>query len=116
MRPPILHGATPQLQTPCGHLYATLNSTEEGNLYEVFLNLGKAGGCVGAHMEALGRVISIALQNGVDPKRFADTLLGSNCHQSNEDTYSCINAFAHQLKDYIELQEQKKLVEKEVVK
>lgn len=109
MRPTFIKGGTARLDTPCGHLYATFNG--ETRLCELFLNLGKAGGCVGAHMEALGRVISIAIQDGVDPQKFADTLKGINCHQSNSDVLSCLNMFAHQLDEQVKMRSEVKKVE-----
>ena len=94
-RPVLLKGGTEKLKTPCGSLYATLNSEENKiEIEEVFFNLGKGGGCVKGWTEALGRVISISVQNGVDPMLFAETLGGINCHQSNEDVPSCISVIA----------------------
>lgn len=77
-RPNKLLGETTKMLTGHGTLYATINS---GNSHptEVFLNLGKAGGCVNTFTEALGRVLSTALSSGVDPNLLAEQLQGITC-------------------------------------
>ena len=44
-----------------------LNITEDdrGQPFEVFINLGKAGGAAMADAEAMGRLISLALRSGI---------------------------------------------------
>ena len=84
-RPKKLYGETTKLITGHGTLYATINS---GNSHptEVFLNLGKAGGCVNTFTEALGRVLSTALSSGIDPNLLAEQLQGISCpHTSFAD-------------------------------
>ena len=61
-----------------GTLYATINSSGS-HPTEVFLNLGKAGGCVNTFTEALGRVLSTALSSGIDPYLLAEQLQGITC-------------------------------------
>ena len=61
-RPKRLHGATYRRLTPLGTAYVTVNDTEEGEPFEVFMNVGKAGSDVAAVSEALGRLISLALR------------------------------------------------------
>ena len=77
-RPKKLLGETTKLATGHGTLYATINS---GNSHptEVFLNLGKAGGCINTFTEALGRVLSTALSSGIDPNLLAEQLQGISC-------------------------------------
>jgi ribonucleoside-diphosphate reductase alpha chain len=77
-RPKKLLGETTKLATGHGTLYATINS---GNAHptEVFLNLGKAGGCINTFTEALGRVLSTALSAGIDPSLLAEQLQGISC-------------------------------------
>jgi len=77
-RPKKLFGETTKIATGHGTLYATINS---GNSHptEVFLNLGKAGGCVNTFTEALGRVLSTALSSGIDPNLLAEQLQGISC-------------------------------------
>lgn len=61
-RPTVVRGATYQVQTPVGIAYLTINSVEDNQPLEVFLNIGKAGSDVAAMAEALGRVISLNLR------------------------------------------------------
>jgi ribonucleoside-diphosphate reductase alpha chain len=61
-RPGRLHGATYRKQTPLGTAYITVNSDDQGEPFEIFLNVGKAGSEVSAVSEALGRVISLVLR------------------------------------------------------
>ncbi|HIQ04635.1 MAG TPA: ribonucleoside reductase class II, partial [Anaerolineae bacterium] len=61
-RPAKLRGATYRSSTPLGTAYITVNSTENNEPFEVFLNVGKAGSDVAAVSEALGRLISFILR------------------------------------------------------
>ncbi len=61
-RPRRLHGATYRRLTPLGTAYITVNETTEGEPFEVFMNVGKAGSDVAAVSEALGRLISLILR------------------------------------------------------
>jgi ribonucleoside-diphosphate reductase alpha chain len=56
-----MSGYTRQVRAPEGTVNITLNSDVEG-LFEVFVNVGKAGSDVSALAEALGRLISRFLQ------------------------------------------------------
>ncbi|MCJ7804992.1 adenosylcobalamin-dependent ribonucleoside-diphosphate reductase [Patescibacteria group bacterium] len=58
----VRYGRTWSIQTPVGKLHATINEDEEGNPYEVFFSIGKAGGDILAVAESLGRLISLALR------------------------------------------------------
>ncbi len=60
-RPDVVSGYTRQIRAPEGKVNITLNSDDEG-LLEVFINLGKAGSDIAAMAEAMGRLISFALQ------------------------------------------------------
>ena len=61
-RPQLLQGSTYRKDTPLGTAYITVNSDEQGEPFEVFLNIGKAGSDVSAVSEALGRLISLTLR------------------------------------------------------
>ncbi|HSX57938.1 MAG TPA: adenosylcobalamin-dependent ribonucleoside-diphosphate reductase [Candidatus Saccharimonadales bacterium] len=61
-RPDNLHGITRRIATPVGHAFVTINEDEEGNPFEVFINVGKAGTDIYADAEAIGRLISLALR------------------------------------------------------
>ncbi len=64
-RPQTLAGETVKLRSSLGNLYVTVNYEEEAgerSIREVFIHLGKGGTQVNALVEALGRIISVALQ------------------------------------------------------
>lgn len=63
-RPRILSGETLKFRLPQGSLYVTVNRDSDGVIKEVFINIGKSGGNEKADAEAIGRLISIYLQNG----------------------------------------------------
>src|SRR5690606_25945749 len=61
-RPAMLTGSTYRKETPLGTAYITLNSDENKEPFEVFLNVGKAGSEVAAVSEAIGRLMSLVLR------------------------------------------------------
>ncbi|MGD2136219.1 MAG: vitamin B12-dependent ribonucleotide reductase [Gemmatimonadales bacterium] len=64
-RPELLRGTTRRIETPLGTLYVTLTEDDRGQPFEVFMSLGKAGGALMADVEAIGRLISLALRSGI---------------------------------------------------
>ncbi|MCX7881725.1 MAG: adenosylcobalamin-dependent ribonucleoside-diphosphate reductase [Brevinematales bacterium] len=75
-RPKALRGEIIKTKTGSGTLYTSVGLDDRGWPVELFINISKHGSEVSAFSEALGRVISIALQNGVNPLDIADTLIG----------------------------------------
>lgn len=63
-RPEVLRGTTYKMKTAYGNLYITINEDEHGP-FEVFSQMGKAGGFFGANLEAICRMISLSLRSGV---------------------------------------------------
>ena len=61
-RPHHLDGKTYHLGTPLGTAYITVNINGDGEPFEVFLNVGKAGSDTAAVAEAIGRLISLILR------------------------------------------------------
>jgi ribonucleoside-diphosphate reductase alpha chain len=61
-RPHSLEGKTYRLLTPLGTAYTTVNLNGDGEPFEVFLNVGKAGSDTAAVAEAIGRLISLVLR------------------------------------------------------
>lgn len=59
-----VEGATYRIETPLGISFITVNQDPEGNPFEVFVTIGKAGSEVAAMAEALGRLISTTLRFG----------------------------------------------------
>ena len=68
--PPLINGRTYRKETPAGTARVVINEVD-GNPFEVFMLLGRAGSEVQSFMESLGRVISLYLRsNGnLTPRR-----------------------------------------------
>ena len=105
-RPENISGETTKVKTSCGNLYLTVNYTvgDEGMKvpFEVFIRVGKAGGCAAAQSESIGRLISVILRH--NPELDTDIvkqLSGVRCHLSNESASSCADAVAKMLKKVI---------------
>jgi ribonucleoside-diphosphate reductase alpha chain len=64
-RPDLLKGSTRRVESPLGTMYVTITEDDKGQPFEVFMTLGKAGGALMADVEAVGRLISLALRSGV---------------------------------------------------
>src|SRR5467141_4515485 len=63
--PDLLKGATRRVETPLGTMYVNITEDDKGQPFEVFMSLGKAGAPLMADVEAIGRLISLALRAGV---------------------------------------------------
>ncbi len=74
-RPYILRGTTMKLPIAEGSLYITMNKDDD-HIEEVFISLGRSGESEKAYTEAIGRLISIYLQEGGDVDRIIKTLKG----------------------------------------
>ena len=61
-RPERLQGTSVKTETPFGKAYITINRDEQGNPFEVFVAIGKAGSDIQADAESLGRMISLQLR------------------------------------------------------
>ncbi|MBF0329858.1 MAG: TSCPD domain-containing protein [Nitrospirae bacterium] len=113
-RPSAVEGRTYQMKTGCGSIYVTVNTVEEWP-FEVFLNMGKAGGCAFAQSESIGRLISYALRIGGDIREITKELRGIRCHQTADDCVSCADAVAKVLETILSSQTKTNQVKKEPV-
>src|SRR5688572_24699498 len=64
-RPDKLRGTSIRKETPLGTMFVHVTEDEKGQPFEVFINLGKAGGSAMADVEAIGRLLSLALRSGI---------------------------------------------------
>ena len=81
-RPAALRGMTRRMPSPLGDLYVTVNEDENGKPFEVFATLGKAGGAAMADVEAIGRLISLALRSGIPIADVIQQMRGISCDRA----------------------------------
>ncbi|MBI4285208.1 MAG: vitamin B12-dependent ribonucleotide reductase [Chloroflexi bacterium] len=103
-RPEETNGRTKRVNTGCGYMYVTVNSDEYG-ICEVFSLLGKSGGCAAGQLEAICRLISLALRSGVDVASVVKQLRGIRCPsiawENGKSILSCADAIGSVLESYI---------------
>lgn len=103
-RPKVTTGVTERVTTGCGYIYVTINFDEQG-ICEVFSSLGKAGGCASAQLEAISRLISLALRSGVDIASVVRHLRGIRCPsigwEEGQAVLSCADAIGNILEKHI---------------
>ena len=75
-RPQRVRGVTERVRTGHGNIFITTNFDEEDRPFEVFTSLGKAGSSDSAQLEAIARLVSMALRVGVDPEEIVGQLRG----------------------------------------
>ncbi len=75
-RPDILRSTAIRKETPLGIMFVHITEDDKGQPFEVFINLGKAGGSAMADAEAVGRLISLALRSGISIQQVHRQLRG----------------------------------------
>lgn len=111
-RPEITHGITQRLETGCGHMYVTINTDTHGAC-EVFVQMGKVGGCASAQLEAIARLSSLALRSSIRIEAIIRQLKGIRCqspmwHKGKMIT-SCGDAVGQALENFLSLHANKEL-------
>jgi ribonucleoside-diphosphate reductase alpha chain len=97
-RPEVINGTTTKVATGCGNLYVTINRDEEGRPFELFTQMGKAGGCAASQLEAVGRLVSLAFRTGIEVKAIIEQLRNIRCPspswEKGQRIFSCADAIA----------------------
>jgi ribonucleoside-diphosphate reductase alpha chain len=97
-RPVVTRGTTTKVSTGCGNLYVTINEDDKKLPFEVFMQMGKAGGCAMSQLEAIGRLVSLALRSGINIKSIIEQLRGIRCPSPSWEKggriFSCSDAIA----------------------
>ncbi len=77
-RPRSLAGRTYRVETPLGTAFVVVNANGEGEPFEVFVSVGKAGSDTMAVAEAIGRLISLTLRmpSPLSPTRRLEEVIG----------------------------------------
>ena len=81
VRPVRMLSNTHTIETGNGKMYATISHLNNKPL-EVFIHLGKSGQLLNTFSEALGRIISIALQGDIPVSNISKTLIDINSDKS----------------------------------
>jgi ribonucleoside-diphosphate reductase alpha chain len=97
-RPEVIIGTTTKVSTGCGNLYITINVDEEGRPFELFTQMGKAGGCAASQLEAIGRLVSLGFRSGIEVKAIIEQLRNIRCPspswEKGQRIFSCADAIA----------------------
>lgn len=108
LRPEVTRGITQRIETGCGHMYVTINSDNLGAC-EMFIQMGKVGGCASAQLEAQARLISMALRADIDIESIVRQLKGIRCPSpmwnKGKLVTSCSDAVSTALQKFLELNE-----------
>ena len=100
----VAFGVTKRMKTGCGNFYVTINEDPEGRPFEIFTQMGKAGGCATSQCEAIGRLASLALRGGIDSIEILKQIRGISCHLpvgfGENKVLSCSDAMAQALEWY----------------
>ncbi len=114
-REDVIHGSTRKVRTGCGNLYVTVNEDEEGRLFEIFNQIGKAGGCAASQSEAIGRLVSLAFRSGIEPEDIIRQLKGISCHTPvwyrEGKVLSCSDAVAKAIEWHLHEKEKRDRIE-----
>jgi ribonucleoside-diphosphate reductase alpha chain len=79
-RPVTMLGVTERIRTGHGNTYINITFDESNRPFELFTTLGKAGSCDSANLEAVSRLVSLALRSGVPVTQIVEQLQGITCH------------------------------------
>ena len=104
-RPTSVPSNTERIECGCGYLYVTIGRVD-GEIFEVFAALGRAGGCGYAQNEALTRSITLGIRYGVPVDDYIKQLKEIRCPNmgldEGKDILSCAHAIAVALEKEME--------------
>lgn len=106
-RPRKLNGSTYEKEVgTCGKIFVIINTDDAGYPFEIFIEAGKAGGCMQSQVQAVGRLISMAWRSGLGLETIVKQLKGITCHESKpsivkeQSFLSCSDAIAQIIEEH----------------
>jgi len=108
--PDTLPGNRYRVETGCGSIYVMIYYDEDTKKpLEVFIEMGKSGGCAYAWAHGIGRLVSIQLRYGLPVSEIIKQLKNVQCphplssavNKKKERISSCVDAIAIALQDYL---------------
>ena len=115
-REKVVSGDTVKVVTGCGNMYVTFNRDNEGPV-EIFVSLGKSGGCKQTMLEGIGRLVSLCFRSNVGIDEIIDQLQALRFPQPtivDVKSLSCPDGVAKAL-DYFRKNKLKHVKNEEVV-
>ncbi|MCP8322849.1 MAG: vitamin B12-dependent ribonucleotide reductase [Candidatus Methylarchaceae archaeon HK02M2] len=107
------YGTRLRKRTSCGNIYTQIFDNERKEPIEIFITLGKAGGCAAAFTEGLARACSLALKYGATLKEVQNELMGISCHKQEgigaNKVLSCIDAVGKSVREVTMREEAQKI-------
>jgi hypothetical protein len=100
-RPTRLVTFTVEVKTGCGTAYCTATPYAPGEYFEIKGLLGKTGNCSAAFLDALSRMVTVAINLGYDPKEVVRSLREIRCPNDSKFLKSCPAALARTIKEAI---------------
>lgn len=76
LRPEKVAGITYKVKTGYGTMFVTVNHDEDGQPFEVFATIGKAGGVFAEESEAICRLVSLGLRAGIPVSNIIEQIRG----------------------------------------
>jgi len=90
----LLPSKTYKIVFACGTIYLTIDSDENKNPFRIIIRKGKCGNCEGCLLQAIGRLATIIIQEGIPPERISHTLKGIVCGKSAYPNKSCVDSLS----------------------
>ena len=95
-----LSSKTIKIVFSCGTIYITIDDDDDKQPFRVIIRKGKCGVCQGSLLQAIGRLATIIIQEGIPIERISHTLKGIICDSSAYPNKSCVDSLAKQLEKY----------------
>lgn len=101
-RPKETQATITKVKLTCGNCYIAISELD-GEIFEVFTWVGKAGGCFACMMQSLTTSVALGIRNGVPVNEYIKHFVGQGCPSISFDDsvkyLSCVDAIGQILRD-----------------